>query len=324
MDSPSGAVPDLVTLGETMALFLAEQAGPLREAVTFRRYIGGAESNVAVGVCRLGHSAGWIGRVGDDELGQAVLFRLRGEGVDVSHAQTDPAAPTGLMVRERREVGPLQVGYYRRGSAASRLSPDDVDERYIRGARVLHLTGITPALSRSCRAAVFAAAEIARGAGVPVVLDPNLRFKLWTVDEARRTLRDLLSWTDIVLPGADEAEALTGEADPETAARALLSLGPSTVVVKTGAQGSLAVSDMGVLRAPAVQLPRIVDPVGAGDAFAAGFHAGRFRGMSLQDTLMLANRCGAMAMTVAGDTDGFPWWRDVAPTADAATRDVHR
>ena len=304
-----------------MILLLAEQSGPLREATTFRRLIAGAESNVAIGVCRLGHSAGWIGRVGDDELGRAILLRLRGEGVDLTHARADPAAPTGLVIRERREFGPIDVVYYRRGSAASRLGPDDLDEDYIRRARILHLTGITPALSTSCRDAVFAAADIARAAGVTVVLDPNLRLKLWSKDEARLILRELAGKADVLLPGAEEAELPTGENDPEAAARALLGLGPKLVVVKTGVDGSLAVSESEVVRVPAMPLARVVDPVGAGDAFAAGFHVGQLRGLSLPETLWLANRCGALAMTVPGDIEGLPRWDEVM---DASQSDIRR
>jgi 2-dehydro-3-deoxygluconokinase len=316
----SPRAPEVVSLGETMILFLAEQPGPLREATTFRRLVAGAEANVAIGVCRLGHSAGWIGRVGDDELGRAIVLRLRGEGVDLTHARADPEAPTGLLVRERREIGPLDVVYYRRGSAASRLGPDDLDEDYIRQARVLHITGITPALSVSCRAAVFAAAEIARAAGVSVVLDPNVRLKLWTSDEARYTLRELAAKADVLLPGAEEAELLTGENDPEAAARALLRLGPSLVVVKTGINGSLAVSESEVTRVAAMPLARVVDPVGAGDAFAAGFHVGQLRGFNLTETLWLANRCGALAMTVAGDIEGLPRWDEVMDPTKADIR----
>jgi len=304
-----------------MILLLAEQSGPLREATTFRRLIAGAESNVAIGVCRLGHSAGWIGRVGDDELGRAILLRLRGEGVDLTHARADPAAPTGLVIRERREFGPIDVVYYRRGSAASRLGPDDLDEDYIRAARILHITGITPALSTACRDAVFAAADIARAAGVTVVLDPNLRLKLWSKDEARLILRELAGKADVLLPGAEEAELLTGENDPEAAARALLGLGPKLVVVKTGVDGSLAVSESEVVRVPAMPLARVVDPVGAGDAFAAGFHVGQLRGLSLPETLWLANRCGALAMTVPGDIEGLPRWDEVM---DASQSDIRR
>lgn len=315
------AAPAVVTLGETMALFLAEQPGPLREATTFRRLTAGAESNVAIGLCRLGQSAGWLGRVGDDDLGRGILFRLRGEGVDLSRAIVDPGAPTGVMIRERREVGPLEALYYRRGSAGSRLSPADLDAGYIGAARFLHLTGITPALSPSCREAVFAAAELARAAGATVVLDPNLRLKLWSAEEARATLRELAARCDIILPGADEAELLTGESDPERAARALLALGAGLVVVKLGAGGALAVGPDGVVPSPAVPLPRVVDPVGAGDAFAAGFLTGRLRGLDLGASLALANRCGALAMTVAGDIEALPRWEEVAaPTSGADVR----
>lgn len=315
---------DVVTLGETMILFLAETIGPLREATTFRRYVAGAETNVATGLRRLGHTVGWISRLSDDELGRTVAFRLRGEGVDISRAKIDPEAPTGLMVRERRELGPIDVIYYRRGSAASRLSPDDLDADYIASARYLHLTGITPALSASCRETVFAAAAIAREAKVPVVLDPNLRFKLWSREEARATLRDLATHADIILPGADEAEFLTGEADPETAARALLAHAPSLslVVVKLGPEGALAVSREERIHVPSTPLPRVIDPVGAGDAFAAGFYAGNLRGFDLATALALANRCGAWATTAPGDADVFPRWEEVA--AAAGGPDVRR
>jgi 2-dehydro-3-deoxygluconokinase len=313
---------DVVTLGESMVLLVAEQAGPLREATSFRRHIAGAESNVAIGLCRLGHSAGWVGRVGDDEFGHAILFRLRGEGVDVSRAIVDADAPTGLVFRERREMGPLQVLYYRRGSAASRLSPADLDPAFLQGARYLHLTGITPALSASCREAVFAAAKMARTAGVMVVLDPNVRLKLWGREEARAVLRDLAAYCDIVLPGTEEAELLTGEPDPEAAARALLALGPSLVVVKLGAQGALAVEHESVTHAAAESLPRVVDPVGAGDAFAAGFLAARLRGHTLGESVTLANRCGGLAACVPGDIEGLPRWEEVA--GPASTGDVRR
>jgi 2-dehydro-3-deoxygluconokinase len=172
--------PALVTLGETMALFSSDRVGPLRHAATMRVGIAGAESNVAIGVRRLGHPAAWIGRVGSDELGHLVLGRLRAERVDVDAAVVDQDAPTGLMVKEHRTADLTRVVYYRRDSAGSRLEPGDLDEARIRAARVLHLTGITPALSATARAAVHAAAETARGAGVPVSLDVNYRAALWS------------------------------------------------------------------------------------------------------------------------------------------------
>ena len=314
---------DVVTLGESMVLLLAEQPGPMREATTFRRYIAGAESNLAIGLSRLGQTAGWFSRVGDDEFGRAIVFRIRGEGVDTSHVLSDPSAPPGLVIRERREVGPIEQVYYRRGSAASRLAPSDLDASYLGNARYLHLTGITPALSESCRETVFAAAEMAHAAGVKVVLDPNYRSKLWSTSEAREVMRSLAARSDIVLPGMDEAVLLTGELDPEKAARELIGLGPELVVIKLGAAGALAVESNGqVTRASAVRIERIVDPVGAGDAFAAGLLTGMLRDFPLQDALALANRCGALAMLSPGDMEALPTWSEV--TAEPAGSDIRR
>ena len=313
---------DVVTLGETMVLLLAEQSGPMREATTFRRHIAGAESNVAIGLCRLGHTAGWFSRVGDDEFGRAVAFRIRGEGVDTSRVLHDPHAPTGMVVRERREAGPIDQVYYRRGSAASRMSAADLDPAYFRDARFVHLTGITPALSASCRETVFAAAEMANAAGVPVVLDPNYRSKLWDPIEARSVMRDLAARCDLLLPGRDEAELLTGESDPEVAARQLSELGPATVVVKLGAEGALALAGDEIVRVPGTPVERVVDPVGAGDAFAAGFLSGLLRGFTTDAALRLANRCGALAMTSPGDMESLPRWEEVS--SDSTASDVRR
>jgi len=306
--------PAVVSLGETMVLFLAQQAGPLREANTFSRHIAGAEANVAVGVCRLGSSAGYISRVGDDELGRVIQMRLRGEGVDVSRVIVDASAPTGVVIRERREFGPVDVLYYRRGSAASRMTPADLDSDYISTAKYLMLSGITPALSATCRETVFAAADMARAAGVTDVVDPNVRFKLWSRDEARFVIRDLVGHADIVLPGLEEAELLTGESDARAAATALLTLGPSLVVVKVAERGAVALTAEGYVESPGFRIPRVVDPVGAGDAFAAGLLTGQLRGMNLPASLALANRCGALAMLVSADQEGLPRWDEVADT----------
>jgi 2-dehydro-3-deoxygluconokinase len=305
-----------------MVLFVADQPGPLREAAAFHRHIAGAEANVAVGLARLGESAGYVTRLGDDEFGQAIAFRLRGEGVDISRTTVDPAAPTGVLFRERREFGPVNVLYYRRGSAASRLTPADLDATYIQQARYLILSGITPALSESARQTVFAAAELARATGVTVVVDPNIRLKLWSADEARPVVRDLVAHADLVLPGLDEATLLTGETDPRRAAAALLQLGPRQVVLKLGDRGALALDASGSLEAPAVSLPRIVDPIGAGDAFAAGFLASKLRGLDLAASLAIANRCGAHAMMVAADQEGLPYLDDIF--GPAAAGDVRR
>lgn len=307
-------MPELVTLGEPMVLLLAEGSGPLREATSFRRFIAGAESNVAIGVVRLGRTAGIVTRLGDDEFGRAILFRLRGEGVDTTQVRIDPQARTGVYFRDARGSGRVEVLYYRHGSAASRISPDDLSPEYVTGARVVHLTGITPALSPSCREATFAAAEMARSAKVEVTLDPNVRLRLWPADEARRVLRDLAGRADVVLAGADEAELLTGETEPEAAAKALAALGPSTVVIRLAGRGALTLAEGQIAQvkpsAPAVAL----DPVGAGDAFAAGFHAARLRGRALATATVVGLRCAAIAVASLGDCEALPSWDDLQPS----------
>src|SRR5438552_3604184 len=151
-----------------MVLFAAVEQGPLRFATTYTRHPAGTETNFAIGLARLGHEVGWFSRVGDDEFGQYIVNFVRGEGVDTSRVVADPEAPTGVLFKEKRELGPRKIVYYRRGSAASRLSTADLDADYIASARYLHLTGITPALSPSAREAVFAAARLARERGVKV------------------------------------------------------------------------------------------------------------------------------------------------------------
>jgi 2-dehydro-3-deoxygluconokinase len=313
---------DVVCLGEMMVMLVATEAGPLRSIDTFRKHVAGSEANVAIGLARLGHRPGWISRLGQDEFGAYIRNFLRGEGVDVSQVSFDSDHPTGIAFKERRELGSLRVIYYRRGSAASFLSPADLDPAYFVGARFFHFSGINPALSAVMLDTVRAAIELAHRAGARVSFDPNVRLRLWDADTCRRTLRELLPSCDLVFPGADEAELLTGESDPERAARAIRDLGPRLVLVKLGAAGSLALSDDGVARAPALRLERVVDPVGAGDGFAAGFLSGQLRGWGLVESLRLGNLVGAAAMSVSGDVEGLPTWEEVA--ALESSRDVAR
>jgi len=299
-------MPEVVAIGETMVLFSPVGDGPLRYIQHFEKRIGGAESNVCICLVRLGHSAGWISRVGDDEFGRFVVSSIRAEGVDVSQVKVDPEAPTGIYFKERRPFGLGQVYYYRKGSAASRLLPDDLDPEYIRSAKVLVGSGITPALSESCEKTLWRAVEIAKEAGILFVFDPNLRLKLWPPEKARATLLEFARRADVLLPGADEAEFLTGEADPLAAARKLQQLGPQLVIVKTGAKGALVVEGDQAYEVPGFPVERVVDPVGAGDAFAAGFIAGRLEGKRVYEAVRLGTVCGALATTVPGDVEGIP------------------
>jgi 2-dehydro-3-deoxygluconokinase len=300
----------VVTLGETMASIVAPGVGPLRHQPTLHLHVGGAESNVAISVARLGGHATWVGRVGDDELGDLVLAQLRGEGVDVRHAVRDDDAPTGLMLKSRRTSTVGRVTYYRRGSAGSRLSPADIPVDAVRAAGVLHVTGITPALSPSARAATFAAVEEAHAAGVPVSLDVNHRAALWTADEAGPVLAQLAARADVLFAGEDEAGLLGAVGEPEAVVGALAGLGPSVAVLKRGARGALAVVDGTLVHVPA-HVVVAVDPVGAGDAFVGGYLAELLLGADPDARLRTAAACGAFAVTVPGDWEGLPTRRDL-------------
>lgn len=305
---------EVVTLGECLASFVASTPGPLAEAVAFDRQVAGAEANVAVGLARLGHTVRYIGRIGADGFGTAIVRRLRGEGVDVRHLAADPDAPTGVMFRERRALGAADVVYHRAGSAGSGLSPGDVeraaDNGAFEGARWLHLTGITPALSSTARAATTRACDLGRVAGLRVSLDLNLRRRLWSDADAAPVLRDLAAGVDVVLGSADEL-AVIADADPATDPAELIAavatIGPGTVVAKLGAAGALGLESGGAaVHVAGLPVAIVVDPVGAGDAFCAGFIAGQLDGVDLETALRMGNACGALAVAAAGDQAGLP------------------
>ena len=307
----AAAAPEVLTLGECLVALVATGLGPLAEASTFERHVAGAEANVAVGLARLGHRPAFIGRVGADGFGTAIVRRLRGEGVDVGHLTVDPSAATGILIRERRTLGPAEVTYYRSGSAGSRLEPSDVEAAagLFPTARWLHVTGITPALSKSARAAVERAIALARESGLTVSLDLNLRRKLWSDEEAADVLANLAAEVDVVFGSLDEFALITDGAaspDPAELAQRVLALGPTSAVVKLGAGGALGLTgDADAVVEPAI-VTTAVDTIGAGDAFVAGFIAASLEGGSLTESLRAGNACGAAAVGVVGDQGGLP------------------
>lgn len=298
-------VPEVVTFGETMALLLAEPGVPLAHATDFRRHMAGAESNVAIGLRRLGHPVRWIGRIGEDPFGDAILRALRGEDIDVSHVTRDDEAPTGLLVRDCHAERPIEVVYHRRNSAGSRLDVDDVSADALSGARLLHVTGITPLLSETARAATAAAIEHARGSGMTVSFDPNIRRRLCPPQRAAEVLRPLAAKADLILAAVDEAELLSDATGREMIARWFIDHGAALVVLKDGPRGSWATDgndEWEQAAAPVV----VTDPVGAGDAFAAGFLSAWLRGEPVPVALSVGATVAAAVVQTVGDTDGLP------------------
>lgn len=294
---------EVVTAGETMVLGTPAQPGRIRHAAHLELKIGGAESNLAIALSRLGIHAGWVSCLGDGEPGQLVLDRIRAEGVDTSRVRRLEGYPTGLYLRER--VGTAaRVYYYRQGSAASTMEPEAFDQEYLEGARFLHLTGITPALSDECRFFTLWAAREARTAGTRVSFDVNYRSKLWSPESAKAFAEELISEVDLLFVGDEEARALWGR-DDEEFLRELSKKSPPEVVLRRGDEGSVLFLEDRTLEQPGFEVTE-VDSVGAGDAFNAGYLAGHLWERTPEERLRIANAMGAMSVATLGDYEGLP------------------
>lgn len=300
---------DVVTFGETMALFMPTSSKGIERASMFEKLFGGAESNVAIGLARLGHRAGWFGKLGNDPLGRYIQKTIRGEGVDVSRSKLSDDGPTGLMMREVIQ-GKSSVYYYRKLSAMSTMQPNEIDEAYIARAEILHITGITPALSESCRATVLEAVHAAKGNGVKVCFDPNLRLKLWSIEQAREALLPIAELADYFLPGLDELKLLYDTEDFDEMISRLSQLS-AVSVVKGGDNETYLVENGQVNAVPYVKAERVVDTVGAGDGFCAGFLSGVLRGYNHLEAVRLGNLIGSMVVQAEGDWEGIPTWEEV-------------
>lgn len=306
---------DLLAIGETMALVAPRRAERLEAAEDFLVTAGGAESNVACHLAAAGRTAAWFSALGEDPLGRRVREHVAAAGVDVSRVQLDPAAPTGLYLKDPGHG----VSYYRRGSAASRLGLADLERIDFSRVRIVHLSGITLALSASCRALVHAAIDAAHEHGALVSIDVNHRPALWASrEEAARTIFAAIEQADVVLTGRDEAEALWGTATADQV-RALLPRVPHLVVkdaeveaVEFTADGGVAdgspaggspVGGLPADRRTAVPTPRVevVEAVGAGDAFAAGWIDGLLDGDPAAERLARGHSRAAHALTSTHD-----------------------
>lgn len=295
-------VVDVVALGESMVTFLPSRPGRLADVPAFERAIGGAESNVACVLAAAGHSTRWVGRVGADGFGDHLVEAIGAYGVDVRAVRRDPARPTGIYFRTAgdRATDAHEVAYYRAGSAASAMSVDTMDLDAIRSGRVLHLSGITPALSADCLD--LTRALTARRPGRPLVsFDVNHRPGLWRDaghGHGPEVLLDLARGADLVFVGDDEARDAWGLGGPEAVRAALPE--PELLVVKQGASGATAFHGTDATYVPALHVD-VVAAVGAGDAFAAGFLSATLRGKPVRERLRHGHLMAAAALTVPGD-----------------------
>lgn len=297
---------DCITFGESMILFNPSSNGALKYVHTYHKSIAGAESNLAIALARLGHKVGWFSQLGHDEFGRYIKSVITGEGVDTSQVKFDNQHPTGLLFKERFQYSDPNVYYYRHNSAASHMNKHLIDPDYISKSRILHLTGITAAISHSSREALLHSINIARKTETLISFDPNIRLKLWNLVEARQVLIEISKKADIVFPGIKEGEQLFGLTSPKDIANAFLKLGCKVVSVKLGKDGCYTATKDTQVYVPGYPVENVVDTVGAGDGFAAGFLSGYLRGQDLKSCSKLANAVGAMATMVSGDMEGYP------------------
>lgn len=298
----------IILLGEPMGLFMAQEPGPLCQADRFLASIAGAEYNVAVGLSRLGHTPAYCTRLGEDPVGQRILDGMARNRMDTSLVTTTKEQPTGLMLKAMALSGDPDIAYYRQGSAASKITPQDIDGLDLYGCGWLHVTGIFPAVSASALAAVKRLIRRAQSLELPISFDPNLRPQLWPGEkEMVRTLNSLAEGADTVLPGIGEGKLLTGRESPEDIAAFYHSLGAKNVIVKLGGDGAFYSQKNGSQgHEPGLPVSKIVDTVGAGDGFAAGVISALCEGLSIQEAARRGNAIGAIQISHKSDNEGLP------------------
>lgn len=296
--------PQVISMGEPLLEFNAEEEGSLAEVRRFLMGWGGDTSNFAVAAARLGAKAGYVTRLGLDEFGDSFMRLWEAEGVDTSRVERDSEAPTGIYFISRKGKEHFFT-YYRKGSAASRMRPEGLPLDYIRGAKLFHVSGISQAISTSACDAVFTALKAAREAGVLVSYDPNLRLRLWPLERARAMIHGAGSMADMLLPSLEDARVLTGLEEPEKIANFYLGLGPKVVVLKLGSDGALLATSQTMKRIPPYCV-EVVDTSGAGDAFDAAFVVGYLAGWDLERCTRFANAAGALTATGLGVVGSIP------------------
>lgn len=325
---------DIVTFGEAMTMFVAEEVGDLHDVALFSKRLAGAEANAAIGFARLGLRSGWASKVGADAFGTFVQHKLASEHVNLDHVQIDTERPTGFQLKSKVISGDPQVQYFRRGSAASQMSIADLDATYFSSARHLHMTGIPSALSDRNRVFAQHVIQQMRAHHRSISFDPNLRPALWSShNEMIETINHFAVQADIVLPGIEEGQILTGSSVPEEIAEFYLQQGVKVVVVKLGPAGAYYRTQEQSGTVSGFIVEHVIDTVGAGDGFAVGTVSGWLAGLTIEEAITRGCAIGALAVQSIGDHEGYPSENELQymiehhpryPATDIVVEDVTR
>ncbi|WP_227937143.1 sugar kinase [Alkalihalobacillus deserti] len=302
---------DVITIGDAMITFNPSSTGPMRFVQSFERKVGGAELNFAIGCSRLGLQTGWISRLGNDEFGKHIFNTVRGEGIDVSEVKLVDGFPTSLNFKEIMEGGEGSTFYYRSNSPTLTLSPDSIKSTYFESAKLLHITGVFPAIDEKNIEIIHTAISEAKKQNMLISFDPNIRLKLWTKERAKEVLLQFLPHVDILLTGLDEAKLLLGTNQPKEIINECKKLGISYTAIKLGDKGAIGYHDGKYIEVAPIVPKKVVDTVGAGDGFDAGFVYGVLNNWPLERTLKFANVIGSIVVSIKGDNEGLPYLEDV-------------
>lgn len=301
----AGTGPDVVALGEPLVEFSAESDGALESTAGFAIGFGGDTSNMAVAASRSGASTAYLTKVGDDAFGTLLTDMWEREGIDTTGVIREPGAETGLYFITRHAEEGHRFTYRRARSAASRLTPADVTRTSIARARLLHVSGITQAVSSSACDTAFHAMRIARETGTLVSFDPNYRPALWPLERARATILRSAELSDIFLPNLGEGRLISGEEHPEAVADFFARRGPAVVALKMGEDGVLLWEGGRLTHIPAHRV-QAVDATGAGDTFDGAFAARLLAGDSVRDAARYAVVAAALTTTGHGAIGPIP------------------
>lgn len=297
----------LILAGEPMGLLIAQSEGPLDSVSGYSLAVAGAEFNVAVGTARLHHQVTYMTKLGNDPFGKRIIRVLNENKIGNEFVSFSDTHKTGFMLKGRVSKGDPDIFYFRAGSAASTLSTADVEKIDMKNYSYIHLTGILPALSEDTRKAVYMMFDKARAAGLTISFDPNLRPQLWPSENImRKTVNDMASRADIVLPGTAEGKILMGSDDPKEINAFYRNNGAKVVVTKCGAEGAFVTTDKEEYMVKGYKVEKVVDTVGAGDGFAVGIITGLMENLPLKEAVRRGNAIGAIQVMSRGDNEGLP------------------
>lgn len=297
----------ILTIGEPMGLLVADEVKPLEDVEHFVRYVCGAEVNFAVGMARLEHKIAYVSKIGQDPFGKHINKFLLANNIDNRYVTFSDQLMTGFQLKAKVKTGDPEVVNFRKNTAFANLEEADLEVIDWQEIKHLHLTGIPPALSKSCRNAIYKLIETAKNHHVQISFDTNLRLALWE-DKAEmvRVINDIASKADIVLPGIGEGKILTGYDKPEEIAEFYLNNGAKIVIIKTGAKGAFVKTKLEEFTVPAFSVEKVVDTVGAGDGFAVGVISAMLEGLQLFEAVKRGAAIGALAIMSQGDNEGLP------------------